>query len=315
MSYSRDPSIPGLKHLPSIPYRPHPTRLQTLDIWLPDHPPKSTPTTKPTWIIYVHGGAWRDPTQDSLCAIPTIRSLVKNHANLLDEGHIEGIASFNYRLSPYPSHGTDPSAPDDQDRNVCHPAHVQDVYYALEFLIKEYEIERWVGVGHSCGATLLLQLPLVSGVSSVVQRTLEGLVLLAGIYDVPAFLKNHSVPGCPENIAAIYRRIVEGAFGLEAREYEKVSPVGMGKKDLWGRLVALGYSVEDGLVESQQREAMLGKYLQEGWTRSEDTGEGAKVVEVKNITMGHDEVWEDGGQVASLIAEVTGRLRAKGEAL
>ena len=140
------------------------------------------------------------------------------------------------------------------------------------------------------------------------QTTLEGLVLLAGIYDVPAFMDNHSSPGCPENIAAIYRQIVEGAFGQEPQEWEKVSPVRMGKMDLWGRLVVLGYSMEDALVESQQREAMLGKYLHEGWVRGEDAKEDAKTVESRDLTMGHDEVWEDGEQIADLISEVVGRL-------
>lgn len=312
MSYSRDPNIPGFKHLPSIPYKENSTRLQKLDIWLPEQSPESTPSKRPTWIIYVHGGAWRDPTQDSLCAIPTIQSLVKNHLGLFDRKHIAGIASINYRLSPYPSHATDPSSPSDQDRNVQHPAHIQDVRTALAYLIKEYKVERWVGVGHSCGATLLLQLPLACDPSSPIQSTLQALILLAGIYDIPAFLDNHSAPGCPENIAVIYRAIVEGAFGPDPRDYEKVSPARLGKKDLWGRQVVLGYSAEDELVEPQQRELMMANYLNEGWERSSEDGEaGVNAVEARNLRLAHDELWENGEQIASLIAEIVEKIEVR----
>ncbi|KAL1599539.1 hypothetical protein SLS60_007342 [Paraconiothyrium brasiliense] len=315
MSYSRDPNIPHLTHHASIPYKPHATRLQTLDIWLPSHPtsPNSTQTSpKPgTWIIYLHGGAWRDPTQDSLCAIPTLRALTTTHPSLLHSS-IAGIASLNYRLSPYPSHATNPSTPDDVSRNVSHPSHVQDVRDALAYLINEYAVESWIGVGHSCGATLLLQLPLLDQTEQI-RESLRGLVLLAGIYDVPLFLASHAPPMCPEHIAKIYRDIVAGAFGEEESVYAEVSPRRFGKGWLWGRYVVLGYSQEDELVEAAQREGMLGRYLEEGWVRSEREGGGteAKVVDVRDLKMGHDEVWEDGEQIAKLVAEVVEKVGAR----
>lgn len=313
MSYSRDPNIPGFKYLSNVPYKKNATRLQTLDIWLPTtSQSKATPSTKSTWIIYVHGGAWRDPTQDSLCFIPTIRSLTHPDPSLLQNGHITGIASLNYRLSPYPNHASDPSDPKDVDRNVRHPEHVTDVYAALEYLVEEYKVERWIGIGHSCGATLLAQLSLVAPPSSRMQNTLGGLVLLAGIYHVPSFVENHTAPKCPENIARIYRQIVDGAFGEDRDVCEEASPTRLCSSGLWGRYVLLGYSAEDELVEPEQRDAMLNKYLEEGWkqgfegTENEDAGK--KVVEVRDLTMGHDEVWEDGSQIAQLIVQVVRRL-------
>ncbi|KAF2447897.1 alpha/beta-hydrolase [Karstenula rhodostoma CBS 690.94] len=307
MTYPRDPNIPSLSHH-TTPYKPSPTRLQTLDIWLPQHP-ASTPGTG-TWLIYVHGGAWRDPTQDSLCAVPTLHALVSNHANLLHQGPIAGIASLNYRLSPYPTHATAPSAPDDEARTVTHPSHAEDVRDALAYLCREYKIQRWIGIGHSCGATLLLQLPLVAAVHDGIRETLQGLVLLAGIYDIPAFLSAHAPPHCPENIATIYAAIVAGAFGKDEEVYGAVSPARSGKGALWGRYVVLGYGGEDELVEGGQREVMLERYGEEGWVRDGEA-RGEKVVEVRDLTMGHDEVWEDGGQVAELIAEVVAKVGAR----
>lgn len=301
MPYPREPSIPGLTHT-STPYTPHPTRLQTLDIWLP-----TTLAPHGHWLIYLHGGAWRDPTQDSLCAVPTLRALVTRHASLFTQGRIAGIASLNYRLSPYAMHPTDPSAPGDADRNVVHPAHVEDVRDALAYLVREYSVERWIGVGHSCGATLLLQLSLVCKEEKGVRLGARGLVLLAGIYDVPVFLEEHAPPKCPANIAAIYKDIVVGAFGEDERVWEEMSPVGVGKRELWGRRVVLGYSAEDELVEAKQREVMLGRYVDEGWVRDGD-GKTEKVVEVRDLKMGHDEVWEDGVQIADLIAEMVAKM-------
>lgn len=320
MSYSRDPNIPSLHHHASIPYKPHPTRLQTLDIWLPSSQtspqtsqPSTSPPTKGPWIIYVHGGAWRDPTQDSLCAVPTLHSLTKTYPELFERKAIAGIASINYRLSPYPSHATDPSDPDDPDRNVQHPSHVEDVRDALAYVVNTYDVQSWIGVGHSCGATLLGQIPLVCSVEQQQHRrlrdTLHGLVLLAGIYDVPTFLDSHVPPKCPENIAAIYAAIVEGAFGTHEEKYAEVSPARLAREKLWGRFVVLGYSGEDELVEPAQRDVMLERYLKEGWVEGgQGKGENAKVVEVKDLKLGHDEVWEDGTQVADLIAEMVGKL-------
>ncbi|KAF9740940.1 hypothetical protein PMIN06_005921 [Paraphaeosphaeria minitans] len=310
MSYSRDPNIPGLTHHTTA-YKPSPTRLQTLDIWLPSQQISSTPGV---WIIYVHGGAWRDPTQDSLCAVPTLRALADKHADLFQrsgERRIAGIASLNYRLSPYPNHPTDPSAPEDEDRNVTHPRHVEDVRDAITYLLGEYKVECWIGVGHSCGATLLLQLPLIcTEEDTKIRETQWGMVLLAGIYDIPTFLAEHTPPHCPENIARIYVDIVAGALGEDDSVYRKLSPFWVPKGALWGRRVVLGHSKEDELVEPKQGDVMFRRYNADGWVRDPFDGvaKGEKVIDVRELTMGHDEVWENGVQVADLIAEVVAKV-------
>ncbi|KAJ4296394.1 hypothetical protein N0V90_006439 [Kalmusia sp. IMI 367209] len=303
---SSSTTIPGLDHIVNIPYKEHATRLQTLDIWLPY---QTQSPSQGTWIIYIHGGAWRDPTQTSSGITPTIRHLQSTHASLL-QGPIAGIASINYRLSPYSSHPTDPSSPDDADRNVQHPAHVEDVTFALNYLHEKYAVQRWLGIGHSCGATLLLQAlsrTYEGDPNARMVKNLDALILLAGIYDVPLFLESHTPPRCPADIAAIYADIVRGAFGEDEGVYAEASPV---KGKLVGDYVVLGWSAEDVLVEKEQRDNMLKRYLEKGWVRKGDEAEAGseKVVEVRDLTGGHDEVWEDGRQIAGLVAEVVERL-------
>lgn len=298
-----------------IPYTTPTGRLQTLDIWLPR---PLTSSLEKIWIIYVHGGAWRDPAQDSKCVEPTIKKLQSHHPDAL--GHVAGIISLNYRLSPYPSHPTSPSSPTDPQRNVQHPEHIQDVQRAIKYLKTHYNIHRWIGVGHSCGATLLLQQVAGIGLSqlsasdskstsdSVNAIGPEALVLLEGIYDIPLLLQNHTPPACPPSISQIYYDIVQGAFG-DASTYSAVSPVsGKYEMESWadGRLVVLAHSPDDELVEEEQRVVLLKRLEKDGWAR----GKGERVLELKNLKGGHDEIWEEGTQIAQLIAEVVSRLCA-----
>jgi kynurenine formamidase len=281
----------------AISYTSNSSSLQTLDLWLPRAPSKSD-SRDTIWVIYVHGGAWRDPMQDSQCVQPTIKHLQHGHADTLEK--IVGIASINYRLSPYPSHPTDPSKPDDPQRNVRHPHHVQDVHSAIEYLKKEYGLARWIGVGHSCGATLLLQYVAGIGLSQACSTRPEALILLEGIYSIPLLLQHHLPPSCPENISRIYHDFIKGAFG-ESSTYDAQSPVsGAYTESAWpsARLVVLGHSAEDELVEVAQRDVMLARLEDEGW---KDATAATRTVTIRDLAGGHDETWEDGLQIAGLI--------------
>ncbi|CAN9090072.1 unnamed protein product [Alternaria alternata] len=81
------------RHIPSIPYSDPPSRLQTLDIWLP-RPLEETSknANNAIWLVYIHGGAWRDPLIESQSFEPTIKHLVASHSATLD--NIAGIASI-----------------------------------------------------------------------------------------------------------------------------------------------------------------------------------------------------------------------------
>ncbi|KAF2706552.1 hypothetical protein K504DRAFT_458949 [Pleomassaria siparia CBS 279.74] len=337
------------QYMPQIPYTDPATRLQTLDLWLPRPLSESDPATT-VFILYIHGGAWRDPTQDAACILPTLAHLspsstystTPHRASHPALSHIAGIASLDYRLSPYANHATDPSSPDDSSRNAKWPDHVHDVRRAVRFLAKFYGLGRrhgWIGVGHSCGATLLAQL--VSGLGSdntingnddsntstgaeeeeeevVVGSTVDqgptALILIAGIYSLPRLLENHTPPACPEHISHIYREFVEGAFGPNLGHagedlYTLVSPCsGVYTPEICPGLksIVLAWSLQDELIEGQQREVMLARLKACGWG---ERGQGyERVVEAKDLTDGHDQVWQDGRQIATLIGEAVGQL-------
>ncbi|KAF3000310.1 hypothetical protein E8E13_008893 [Curvularia kusanoi] len=307
------------KRIPSIPYAGTLDRLQTLDVWLPRPLDQSNPKDS-LWIVYVHGGAWRDPSQDSRCVEPTLSRLLESHSTSLSK--VAGIASINYRLSPYPSHPTDPSTPSDASRNASHPDHVRDVACALRFLAAEYGLRRWVGAGHSCGATLLLQY--VSGIGLTDEDLKdyyggpEGMVLLCGIYNIPLLLQNHNPPTCPENISAIYYDFIAGAFGQNRDIYRALSPIsGRFGLQQWpnGKLMVLAHSYEDELIERQQRDVMCVALDREGWGIVMEEGDGeadleesSRVLEVRDLKGGHDWIWEDGEQIAKLLADAVQRL-------
>ena len=177
------------KYEKGIPYSED-SSLNTLDICIPRRP--SPEDSKRLWIVCIHGGAWRDPeidassfetTQDRLLASP-----------LAD--NITGYASINYRLSPYPSHPTNPSDPSDPARNAKHPDHINDVLTAMLYLQETYHFrDQYILVGHSCGATLALQVAMKRYWGSQYESTFalelnveppRAVVGLEGIYDIPS---------------------------------------------------------------------------------------------------------------------------------
>jgi kynurenine formamidase len=211
------------------------------------------------------------------------------------------------------------------DRNVAHPTHINDIAAGIAFLKKTYGVKRWIGVGHSCGATMLCQY--VAGIGRETDNGdsdgdgdggPEALILSAGIYNLPLFLRNHLPPACPENISQIYNTIVQGAFGPDAKVYQSVSPVaGKYGVERWrnGKLIVLAHSYDDELVERAQRDVMCVALDREGWSivmedgdEEADVATGRRVLEVRDIRGTHDFVWEDGEQSAKLIVEVVQRL-------
>lgn len=146
----------------------------------------------------------------------------------------------------------------------------------------------------------------------------EALLLSAGIYNLPLFVRNHAPPACPENIAQIYQDIVRGAFGKDAKVWQDVSPVaGTYGKESWknGKLIVLAHSYDDELVERQQRDVMCVALDREGWSIVMEDGDdeanpevGGRVLEVRDIKGAHDFAWRDGEQHARLIEEIVQRV-------
>lgn len=126
-------------------------------------------------------------------------------------------------------------------------------------------------------------------------------------------------PACPEKIAQIYRDFIAGAFGQDASVYQAVSPVaGKYSTVQWpeGRLIVICHSYEDELVERAQRDVMCVALDREDWSivmeagddEDEVSAEGRRVLNVRDLKGGHDWIWEDGKQIATLLSEVVERL-------
>jgi kynurenine formamidase len=262
--------------------------LNTLDICIP-RPLDSSSNGNNFWIVYIHGGAWYDPEQDST-TFTRIQSI------LLDSpisSKVSGYASINYRLSSYPSHPTNPSNPSDPARNAKHPDHINDVLTALLYLQETYGFEdRYVLVGHSCGATLAMQTAMKRYWGSQYESTFAlslnvvpplAVVGLEGLYDLPLLVTNHK--DVPE-----YRDFVTNAFGPHG--WDAVSPTAGDYEESWpdGKLVVLGHSNDDSLVESGQWERMKEVLEGQGW-KEESKARNVVHFECKGD---HDEVWETG---------------------
>jgi acetyl esterase/lipase len=207
---------------------------------------------------------------------------------------IAGYASLNYRLSPYPSHPRDPSNPSDPSRNAKHPDHINDVLAALLYLQETYSFEdRYILVGHSCGATLAFQTAMRRYWGSQYESTFAlelnvvppvAIVGLEGLYDLPALVEFHREQ--PE-----YRDFVTNAFGQAG--WEAVSPTSADFGESWpdGRLVVLAHSEGDALVEGEQPELMRRALEAQGW---KGKGTGDRRVLGFELQGDHDEVWDTG---------------------
>ncbi|KAK3700460.1 hypothetical protein LTR37_015964 [Vermiconidia calcicola] len=240
------------------------------------------------WIIFIHGGAWRDPAISASSFRKSQGKLLASHV----ADSISGYASINYRLSPYPSHPTDPSNPSDPARNSTHPDHINDVLAAILHLQEIYHFEdRYILVGHSCGATLALQVAMKRYWGSQYESTFAlelnivppmAIVGLEGIYDIPALVKYHEDQ-------PVYRDFIVNAFG--ASGWDAASPTNADYDDSWpdGKLVVLAHSPNDTLIEAEQAELQRKALEPQGW---KDAGE--RRIKMFELEGEHDEVWETG---------------------
>lgn len=259
------------------------SELNTVDICLPRAP--SREDAKRYWIVFIHGGAWRDPSIDS-------RSFVLTQDHLLSGRHhdrIEGYASINYRLSPYPSHPTNPSHPADPARNAKHPDHITDVLRAILYLQETYHFEdRYILAGHSAGATLSFQVAMKRYWGQQYESTyaLElnvvppiAIVGLAGIYDLHAVVRNHADQ-------PVYHDFIAGAFGPPAN-WDKASPSHGAYASSWedGQLAVVAHSPGDTLVEEEQAQIQLEALRNSGWSKG-------RALHDLELHGDHDEIWE-----------------------
>ncbi|RMY64860.1 hypothetical protein D0862_15306 [Hortaea werneckii] len=310
----------------NVKYSTH-SALNTLDYYIPRRP--SSPAHQ-LWIIYIHGGAWRDPEIDSTSFLPTQSLLLQSRE--IDQ--IAGFASINYRLSPYPSHPHSPSDPTDPARNAHHPDHLNDILAALRHLQDTFSFGRhYLLVGHSCGATLAFQAAMMQQQHQPQQQrrnsssppspplpppTPPPLALLAveGLYDLPALISYHSD-------SPIYYHLITNAFGPDPEDWARASPTTLSSTStsnpvtssasaVWPTLVVLAHSRQDELVEWQQVDLMHAALKSQGFDEVE--GEGGRRLKLIELHGAHDDVWRDGegGELARAVRETLLVVRGRG---
>lgn len=255
---------------------------------------------------YIHGGAWRDNTVLAESFLTTYSLLTQNP---FIKTKVAGFASIDYRLSPHPNAPQDPSStPSTQLRAAKHPEHIHDVQAALTFLHDKYAIDdRYILVGHSCGATLSFQVVMnkVQGADITTFPKPRAVAGVCGIYDL-ALLRDDF------RHIKIYEDFIKGAFGVDERLWEGVSPAKVNGVDGvaagWenGVVAVLASSTGDSLINQPQTDAMLQVVKQ--WQGLE---QGRNVIEMYDLKEEHDDVWAKGEELARVIITTVQTLTEK----
>lgn len=255
---------------------------------------------------YIHGGAWRDNTVLANSFLATYSILTQNS---LIQTQVAGFASIDYRLSPHPNAPQDPSTtPSSQLRAARHPEHFHDVQAAIAFLQDKYAFgDRYMLIGHSCGATLSFQVVMnkVLGANITTIPKPRAIAGVCGIYDL-GLLRNDF------KHIKIYEDFIKGAFGADEGLWEGVSPAKVtdtnGVAAGWenGQVAVLASSTGDSLINQPQTDDMLQVLKQ--W---QGLAQGRDVVEIYDLMEDHDDVWGKGEELARVIVKTVQILSEK----
>jgi len=266
--------------------------LQSYDVLKPQR--QNSNKQKAYWIVYIHGGYFRDPKVDSTSLKPTISFIENSQLSTPTsdlQSSISGYASINYRLSPHPAYPQTPETTPSYTLNSAKwPNQPDDVMNALQHLQRTYPDSRdYILVGHSVGASLAMLVPLNSSSSRITPP--KAVVGVSGIYDYPAIHKtNPDYEGMTSN-------------GMDKKYYEKASPALYPAKqyktkwDQQKRVIVIAHSRDDGLVGWDQPEEMMEVFSADDFA--------TELVELKG---GHNEIWENGSELVRAIAKATEML-------
>lgn len=299
-----------------VPYEEGSTYLQTLDIWIPNSEGGSSPPEPVSslssrvgpWIVYIHGGAWRDPLVDSSSFERTAINLLHSAVSFGGPS-IAGIASLNYRLSPHPNHPTHPTGPDASEesnaaRTVKHPVHIQDVLTGLAYLQRLGAAKDYILAGHSCGATLAFQVAmdpsrwgLDVGVGCKKPNVIVG---LNGLYDLLTFIEQPDTSHA--KLGTLYEAFTRGAFGDDKGVWAAVCPTVVEDwKIEWpeGKHVVLVQSSEDTLVPYSQLQLMK--------ERLESPAGASLTVDELPASRDHNDLWKQGDELLKILEQVASK--------
>lgn len=173
-------------------------------------------------IVFIHGGAWVDESN----SYNDWTVMAKYISRILPSRNMYGL---NYRLLP----------------GVLHPAHMQDIYCALDYLRTNLKCCLFVLVGHLVGATLAIQMFMPTCNPPL---PIKHMILLDGIFSVCTLVKEY-----PE-----YDSFVSRAF-LLATDIDQATPLcadsmGLG---LNPPKITILYSLEDELLSPVQTNVFI----------------------------------------------------------
>lgn len=300
--------------------------LQSYELYIPDQD-SSHQANDPAhkfWVVYVHGGYFRDDSVTAASFHPALSILTKPpklHLQYLIKNneeqdniipYVAGYASINYRLSPRPTNSPqDPhTTPAYELRNASWPDHIHDVLAAIAHLqLKHGFGGRYLLVGHSVGATMALLSTLASGktftntADSKLLPKIEppmAVIGVSGIYDFGRLQESF-----PE-----YTEVTNNAIH-DPRDVTLASPASHSLaeyQDTWAqngaqqRVLILAHSRDDGMVDWKQVEAMEAVF---GTTEGQSNF-AVQVVEMKGK---HNDIWGHGTELARVIRIGIGALR------
>lgn len=178
-------SSPPTTKMDEVSYGTHP--LQKIKLFKHDLKNERT-------IVFVHGGAWRDPNNTFMD--------FADLAQQLDDLPATNLIGVNYRLSP----------------EVEHPFHLMDLVCAIDKIQQLNGPTEWTFVGHSVGATLILQLLNYQDIIGLTKQSptmcyhaldlkISSIFFIDGIYDIVDLIEEYGDP---------YYLFVKPAFGLES---------------------------------------------------------------------------------------------------
>ncbi|KIW83528.1 hypothetical protein Z517_02773 [Fonsecaea pedrosoi CBS 271.37] len=300
--------------------------LQSYELYIPelDQSHLAGASGKKFWVVFVHGGYFRDPTVTSSSFYPALDYLVSGKGNghrhlhnpLKHDEHvpavapyIAGYASLNYRLSPHQDKAPqDPNkTPAYELRNAKWPDHIHDVLTAIAHLQNKYGFgERYLLVGHSVGATMAMLSTIAAhrsfskGDSSELPKIEPPMAVLgvSGIYDYPLIhesfsdyigLTRNAIPNEADDVLASPAR-------YNAKDYVDGWAAAGTKK----RVLVIAHSKDDGWVDWKQVEAMQKVFA------GSESAINCTVIELKGQ---HNDIWEKGTELARAIAQTVDIMR------
>ncbi|KAI0532679.1 alpha/beta-hydrolase [Xylaria digitata] len=274
--------------------------LQKLGVWEVDPANKGK-----YWVVYIHGGAWRDPRVAHETFAPSIDWILRTSPATGDRG-IAGFASIDYRLSPHPQFPQDrATTPGDQYRGARHPDHLDDVRSALVFLQRTYGFgSNYVLVGHSAGGALAFQLLATSPpASDTVAAGAEHPVLPAAIV---GFEGLYDFTGVDRRYDGAYAPFFRGAFGDDPGSWDAAAPIEFAGSyaEKWpgGNLILLGWSPDDTLVDEPEADNLARRLRDvDGFVEKGSGGGEKRLLLLKDLQGDHDEVWQSGEHVARMV--------------